>query len=106
MIKSIFFEITQYNSDTHNARKILPLWASSKTGPANLRDWWNHHKRLAVDGNYYWMHNAVKSQNIRSNGSHEPKTSGATEALVIIRLQAISLIKSVFWSGTLAIPLF
>ena len=54
------FLITQYNSDTHNVRTLipmntrtqtLPLWASSKTEPANPQDWWSHHKCLAVDGN-------------------------------------------------------
>jgi hypothetical protein len=44
----IFFKITQYNADTHNARTLtpmnartqtLPLWASSKTGSANPGDW-------------------------------------------------------------------
>lgn len=40
-----FFLITQYNVDIHNARTLtpvnarkqtLPIWVSSKTGPANL----------------------------------------------------------------------
>ena len=54
--------------------QTLPLWASSKTEPANPRGWRSHHKRLTVDGNvaYHWMHNAVKSQNIRSHGELNP----------------------------------
>jgi hypothetical protein len=55
-----FFWTTQYNSDTHNARTLtsmntrtqtLPLWAFSKTKPANYRDWWSHHRRL----NHVWL---------------------------------------------------
>ena len=64
--------------NTHT--QIISLWASSKTEPANSRDWRSHHRRLAVDENivYHWMHNAVKSQNICSQREVEPKTSGAT----------------------------
>jgi hypothetical protein len=56
----VFFWITQYVGDTHNARtpipmntrtQTLPLGASSKTVPANPQYWWSHHRRLAVDGN-------------------------------------------------------
>jgi hypothetical protein len=61
----LFFRITQYIGDTHNARTLipmntrtqtLPLGASSKTVPTNPQDWRSHHKRLAVDGNvtYHW----------------------------------------------------
>ena len=47
--------------------------------------------RLAVDGNaaYHLMHNAVKSQNIRSGV--ELRILGATEALITTRLYALSL---------------
>ena len=101
LVGSFFFEIIQYNSDTHNSRTLThpytqynsdthnsrtlthpyeytyakpTLWASSKTEPANPRDWRSHHRRLAVDGNvaYHLMHNAVKSQNIRSHGKSNP----------------------------------
>jgi len=76
--------------NTHT--QTLPLWSSSKTEPTNPRDWQSHHRRLTVDGNvaYHWMHNAVKSQNIRSYGGVKPRISGATEALVTTRLHALS----------------
>ena len=59
--------------NTHT--QTLSLWASSKTEPANPRDWRSHHWCLVVDGNvaYHWMHNAVKSQNIRSQGESNPE---------------------------------
>jgi hypothetical protein len=72
------FFTTQYNSYTHNvctlitmntSTQILRLWASSKTEPANSRDWRSHHRHLAVDGNivYHQKHNTVKSYKIRSH---------------------------------------
>jgi len=45
-------------------RQTLPLWAFSKTEPANPQDWRSHHRRLAVGGNvaYHWKHNALNSR--------------------------------------------
>ena len=45
---------------------IFEDWAG-KSSRLNSRDWRRHHMRLVVDGNvaYHWMHNAIKSQNIR-----------------------------------------
>ena len=56
--------------------QTLLLWASSKTEPANPQNWRNHYRRLAVDGNvaYHWMHNTVKSQNIRFHGKSNPES--------------------------------
>ena len=61
---------THTRTPINKRTQTLSLWASSKTEPANPRDWRSHHRRLAVDGNvaYHLMHNAVKSQNIRSHG--------------------------------------
>ena len=60
-----------------------------------FKDWAGKSLRLTkspqvprVDENivYHWMHNAIKSQNIRSHRG----TSGAIETLVTTRLQALS----------------
>ena len=80
MVKRVinfFFEITQYNSDAHNARTLALLWTNvRKPYPymSNTRDWRSHHRHLAVDRNvaYHWIHNAVKSQNIRSQEESNP----------------------------------
>jgi hypothetical protein len=68
----LFFRITQYNADTHNARTLipmnmrtqtLPLWAPLKDWAGRPRDSRSHHRRLAVDGvvAYHWKHSTVKS---------------------------------------------
>jgi hypothetical protein len=78
---TIFFRITRYIGDTHNARtlilmntrtQILPLGASSKTMPVNPQDWRSHHRRLAVDGNvaYHWKHlSPLNPEKFASTGS-------------------------------------
>ena len=99
-----FLRIIQYNADTHNARtlipmnaraQILPLWASSKIGPANHPwNWRSHHRRLAVDQYvvYRWKYNAVKSWKIRSHGESNlgPK--------VLLRHPRGSAITGRFWA--------
>ena len=49
-----FFAITQYNSIGYSQR--THTHPSSKTKPANLWDWWSHHRCLAVDGNAAYHH--------------------------------------------------
>ena len=46
------------------------------------RYWWSHHRRLVINGNiaYHWKHKSVV----------QPKTSGATKAIVTTRLQDLS----------------
>ena len=42
----------EYTHAPMNTRtQTLPLWASSKTEPANPRDWRSRHRHLVVDGN-------------------------------------------------------
>ena len=62
----VLFAITQYNSDTHNAR-TLTLWTHMHTNPTPISIFEEEagkslRLRLAVDENiaYHWKHNAVK----------------------------------------------
>ena len=57
---------THTHTPMNTRMQTLPLWASSKTEPANSWDWRSHHRRLAIEENvaYHLIHNAVKSQNI------------------------------------------
>ena len=74
----IFFEITQYNSDTHDARILTPLWTHiRKPYPMSIFEDWA--------GKSYSLPWGV-----------EPRTSGATDALVTIRLQALSFFGKIF----------
>ena len=73
---------THTHTPMNTRTQTLLLWAFSKTEPANPRDWRSHHMRLAIYGNaaYHWMHNTVKSQNIRSHEESNP------EPQVLLRL--------------------
>jgi hypothetical protein len=53
----LFFLITQYIGDTHNAHKPYPR-SIFEDWSANPQDWRSHHRRLAIDGNvaYHWKH--------------------------------------------------
>ena len=80
---------THTHTPMNTRTQILPLWVSSKTEPANPRDWRSHHRRLAVDENiaYHLMHNIVKFQKNPLPWGVEPKISNTTETLIITKLQ-------------------
>jgi len=42
---------THTHTPMNTRTQTLSLWVSSKTEPSNPRDWWSHHRCLAVDGN-------------------------------------------------------
>jgi hypothetical protein len=75
--------------------QTLPLGASSKTGSANPQDWRSHHRRLTVNRNvaYHWKHKRCWIlRNLLPRGV-EPRTWGATGALVTTRIHALSHLK-------------
>ena len=107
--EELFFEITQYNSDTHNARTLIPLWTHVRKPYL-----YEHLRRLSRQ---ILEIDEVTTRASLSTGTSpttectmllnprifapkgvEPRTSGVTKTLVTTRLH--EPLRGLFWSFT------
>jgi hypothetical protein len=91
-ITEVFFRNTVQTQTLTNTRTLIPMNTRTQpylyehlreTEPANPRDWWSYHKRSAKHKRRLILKNSLPQR-------VEPRTSGATEALVTTRLHALS----------------